>query len=238
MKRILQKLIAESGYCSRRAGEDLIRRGQVKVNGVVAKPGDIADDDDKVVVRGQAIGAPKEKVYIKMNKPIGYTCTNRQFKGEKNIFELAESLPSGVFTIGRLDKNSRGLILISNDGDLTLKLTHPRHAHEKVYEVKVKSDITDLTAQKAKAAFIKGVPFNEDEGIAKAKKVDYLGEGFFKIVLCEGKKRQIRRMFEWVGLRVIDLKRVSFAGLEIGSLPEGKWGYLNKAEVERLKKLA
>ena len=238
MKRILQKLIAESGYCSRRAAEELINRGQVKLNGVLAKPGDMADDDDKVKVRGQVIGAPREKVYIKMNKPIGYTCTNRQFKGEKNIFELAESLPSGVFTIGRLDKNSRGLILITNDGDLTLKLTHPRHAHEKVYEVKVRSDVTDLSAQKAKEVFIKGVPFNEDEGIAKAKKVDYLGEGFFRLVLCEGKKRQIRRMFEWAGLRVIDLKRVSFAGLELGSLPEGKWGYLNKAEIERLKKLA
>jgi pseudouridine synthase len=237
MKRILQKLIAESGYCSRRAAEDLIRKGQVKLNGVLAKPGDMADDDDNVKVRGQVIGAPREKVYIKMNKPIGYTCTNRQFKGEKNIFELAESLPSGVFTIGRLDKNSRGLILISNDGDLTLKLTHPRHAHEKVYEVKVRSDVTDLSAQKAKEVFIKGVPFNLDEGVAKAKKVDYLGDGFFRVVLAEGKKRQIRRMFEWAGLKVIDLKRVSFAELEIGSLPEGKWGYLNKAEIERLKKL-
>jgi len=237
MKRILQKLIAESGYCSRRAAEDLIRKGQVKLNGVLAKPGDMADDDDNVKVRGQVIGAPREKVYIKMNKPIGYTCTNRQFKGEKNIFELAESLPSGVFTIGRLDKNSRGLILISNDGDLTLKLTHPRHAHEKVYEVKVRSDVTDLSAQKAKEVFIKGVPFNLDEGVAKAKKVDYLGDGFFRVVLAEGKKRQIRRMFEWAGLKVIDLKRVSFAELELGSLPEGKWGYLNKAEIERLKKL-
>ncbi len=237
MKRILQKLIAESGYCSRRAAEDLIRRGQVKINGELAKPGDMADDNDAVKVRGQIIGAPREKVYIKMNKPIGYTCTNRQFKGEKNIFELAESLPSGVFTVGRLDKNSRGLLLLSNDGDLTLKLTHPRLAHEKVYEVKVRSDISDLSAQKAKAAFIKGIPFNLDEGVAKAKRVEYLGSGFFKIVLCEGKKRQIRRMFDWTDLRVIDLKRVSFAGLELGSLPEGKWGYLNKAEIERLKKL-
>lgn len=238
MKRILQKLIAESGYCSRRAAEDLINKGQVKLNGVLAKPGDMADESDSVKVRGQIIGAPREKVYIKMHKPVGYTCTNRQFKGEKNIFELADSLPSGVFTIGRLDKNSRGIILITNDGDLTLKLTHPRHAHEKVYEIKVRSDVSDLSAQKAKEIFIKGVPFNEDEGIAKAKKVDYLGEGFFKLVLCEGKKRQIRRMFDWAGLKVIDLKRVSFAGLELGSLPEGKWGYLNKAEIEKLKKLS
>ncbi len=237
MKKILQKLIAEAGYCSRRAAEDLIKRGQVKINGVLAKPGDMADENDKIKVRGQIIGAPKEKVYIKMNKPIGYTCTNRQFKGEKNIFELAESLPSGVFTIGRLDKNSRGLILISNDGDLTLKLTHPRMAHEKIYEVKVRADISDITVGKIKTNFIKGISFGLEEGIAKAKKVDYLGDGAFKIILCEGKKRQIRRMFESVEIRVIDLKRVSFAGLELGSLPEGKWGYLNKAEIERLKKM-
>lgn len=237
MKKILQKIIAEAGYCSRRAAEDLIRRGQVKLNDVTAKPGDMADENDKIKVRGQIIGAAREKIYIKMNKPIGYTCTNRQFKGEKNIFELAESLPSGVFTIGRLDKNSRGLILITNDGDLTLKLTHPRMAHEKVYEVRVRADISDITVNKIKTNFTKGISFGLEEGVAKAKKVEYFDEGMFKIILCEGKKRQIRRMFESVGIRVIDLKRISFAGLELGNLPEGKWGYLNKSEIERLKKM-
>ncbi len=236
MKKILQKIIAEAGYCSRRAAEDLIKKGQVKLNGVLAKVGDMADETDKIKVRGEVIGAAREKVYIKMNKPVGYTCTNRQFKGEKNIFELAESLPSGVFTIGRLDKNSRGLILITNDGDLTLKLTHPRMAHEKVYEVRVRADIDEKTVSKIKVNFIKGVPFGMDEGIAKAKKVEYLEDGIFRIILTEGKKRQIRRMFESVETRVIDLKRVNFAGLELGNLPEGKWGYLNKAEIERLKK--
>ncbi len=237
MKKILQKIIAESGYCSRRAAEDLIKKGQVKLNGVLAKVGDMADETDKIKVRGEVIGAARDKVYIKMNKPVGYTCTNRQFKGEKNIFELAESLPSGVFTIGRLDKNSRGLILITNDGDLTLKLTHPRMAHEKVYEVRVRADIDEKTVGKIKVNFIKGIPFGMDEGIAKAKKVEYLEDGMFRIVLTEGKKRQIRRMFESVETRVIDLKRVNFAGLELGNLPEGKWGYLNKAEIERLKKM-
>jgi pseudouridine synthase len=237
MKKILQKIIAEAGYCSRRAAEDLIKRGQVKLNGVLAKVGDMADENDKIKVRGEVIGAARDKVYIKMNKPVGYTCTNRQFKGEKNIFELAESLPSGVFTIGRLDKNSRGLILITNDGDLTLKLTHPRMAHEKVYEVKVRADISDITVSKIKTNFIKGIIFGMDEGTATAKRVDYLGDGMFKIILTEGKKRQIRRMFESVEVRVIDLKRISFAGLELGNLPEGKWGYLNKTEIERLKKM-
>lgn len=237
MKKILQKIIAESGYCSRRAAEDLIKKGQVKLNGVLAKVGDMADETDKIKVRGEVIGAARDKVYIKMNKPVGYTCTNRQFKGEKNIFELAESLPSGVFTIGRLDKNSRGLILITNDGDLTLKLTHPRMAHEKVYEVRVRTDIDEKTVGKIKVNFIKGIPFGMDEGIAKAKKVEYLEDGMFRIILTEGKKRQIRRMFESAEVRVIDLKRVNFAGLELGNLPEGKWGYLNKAEIERLKKM-
>lgn len=237
MKKILQKIIAEAGYCSRRAAEDLIHRGQVKLNGITAKPGDMADENDQIKVRGQLIGAPREKIYIKMNKPIGYTCTNRKFKDEKNIFELASTLPSGVFTIGRLDKNSRGLILITNDGDLTLKLTHPRMAHEKIYEVKVRADIDDKTIGKIKTNFIKGIPFGLEEGIAKAKKVEYLEDGLFRIILTEGKKRQIRRMFESVETRVIDLKRISFAGLELGNLPEGKWGLLNKAEIEKLKKM-
>ena len=110
-------------------------------------------------------------------------------------------------------------------------------AHEKIYDVRVRADISDATVNKIKTNFKKGISFGLEEGIAKAKKVEYFDEGIFRIILCEGKKRQIRRMFESVGIRVIDLKRVSFAGLELGNLPEGKWGYLNKSEIERLKKM-
>ncbi len=237
MKKILQKIIAESGYCSRRAAEDLIKRGQVKLNNILAKPGDMADENDQIKVRGKILNGPQEKVYLKMNKPVGYTCTNREFKNEKNIFTLAGKLPKGVFTVGRLDKNSRGLILITNDGDLNLKLTHPRLGHEKVYEVKINQETDEKLALKIKNNFLKGIPFDLEEGIARAKRVDHLGGNQFKIVLTEGKKRQIRRMFEALKIRVADLKRVSFAGVELDRLAEGKWGKLTKNEIERLKKL-
>ena len=238
MKIILQKFIAQTGFASRRAAEKMIQLGQVKVNGISAKVGDMADETDKISIRGKVIGNVKEKVYIKMNKPAGYTCTTRTFKDEKNIYSLAESMPTGVFPVGRLDKDSRGLLLLTNDGDLALILSHPRFAHEKIYEVRVPSDITDETASHAKDAFIKGINFGQEEGVAKAKKVTYLQNGLFEIVLAEGKKRQLRRMFSDVKIKVLDLKRIKFAGLELGRLPEGKWGYLNKAEVDKLKKIS
>jgi pseudouridine synthase len=240
MKIILQKLIAQSGYCSRRAAEVLINRGQVKLNGRAAEPGATADTDDRIEIRGQIIGAPKDRVYIKLNKPTGYTCTTRRFAGEKNIFELSDNWPRGLFSIGRLDKNSHGLLLLTNDGDLTLKLTHPRSGLEKIYEVRVAENVKPLTEQialKARSLFLKGIPLNEDEGIAKAKAVKYLQNGLFLLTLTEGKKREIRRMFDYADLKVMDLKRISFAGIELGNLPEGKWGYLSKVEVEKLKRM-
>jgi pseudouridine synthase len=237
MKKILQKIIAETGFCSRRSAETMIKKGQVKLNGVLAVPGDMAEEGDKITVAGRLIGSPKSKVYIKMNKPKGYTCTTREFKNEQNIYELSDSIPRGVFPVGRLDKDSRGLLFLTNDGDLSLKLSHPRFAHEKIYEVRVPSDVPDLSVEKAKAAFLKGINLGQEEGIAKAKKVKYLQNGLFEITLDEGKKRQIRRMFADVKLKVLDLKRIKFAGLELGNLPEGKWGYLNKKELDDFKKL-
>ena len=237
MKIILQKLIAQTGFASRRAAEKMIHLGQIKVNGLVAKVGDLADEQDEISVRGKIIGGVKDKIYIKMNKPAGYTCTTRTFKDEQNIYSLAVSMPSGVFPVGRLDKDSRGLLLLTNDGDLSLKLSHPRFAHEKVYEVRVPNDISDKDALLARAAFLKGINLGQEEGVAKAKKVSYLQNGLFEIVLCEGKKRQLRRMFADVKIKVLDLKRIKFAGLELGRLPEGKWGYLNKTEVDNLKKI-
>lgn len=237
MKKILQKIIAETGFCSRRSAETMIKQGRVKLNGVLAVPGDMAEEGDKITVAGRVIGAPRSKVYIKMNKPKGYTCTTREFKNEQNIYELSDSIPKGVFPVGRLDKDSRGLLFLTNDGDLSLTLSHPRFAHEKIYEVRVPSDISDLSAEKAKAAFLKGINLGQEEGVATAKKVKYLQNGLFEITLNEGKKRQIRRMFADVKLKVLDLKRIKFAGLELGNLPEGKWGYLNKKELDDFKKL-
>lgn len=231
---VLQKAIAESGYSSRRKAEEIIRGGHVKINGREALIGDLADPEkDKITISGRLISKPEEKVYIMLNKPLGYTCTNRRFTGEQNIFELV-NLPIRLFAVGRLDKDSRGLILLTNDGDLTQKISHPKFEHDKEYEVRIRDDVVnpELVIKK----LLNGVDIGEGDGAVKAIRAKYLQNGLFRITLNEGKKRQIRRMFAVLGTRVDDLKRISISGLNLEDLPEGKWDYLDKEEIEKLKK--
>lgn len=229
---ILQKAIANSGYCSRRKADELIRNGHVKIDGRVAIIGEQADPKiNKITIDGSLIGEEEKKVYIMLNKPLGYTCTNRNFKNEKNIFELVD-LPERLFAIGRLDKDSHGLILLTNDGDLTLKLSHPRFEHDKEYEVRVRDEV--INPDMVVKNLLKGIDIGHDDGIVKAVKAKYLQSGLFVITLNEGKKRQIRRMFDALGTRVVDLKRISISGLELGNLPEGKWDYLDQEETAYL----
>lgn len=232
MKMILQKLIAESGYSSRRKAEEAIRNGHVKVNGHEAFIGDYADSEkDKITINGRLISKPEKKIYIILNKPLGYTCTNRRFAGEKNIFDLVD-LPVRLFTVGRLDKDSHGLVLLTNDGDLAQKISHPKFGHDKEYEVKVRDEV--VNAELVINKLLKGVDIGDDDGVVKAVKAKYLQNGLFRIILNEGKKRQIRRMFETLGTRVVDLKRISISGLTLEDLPEGKWDYLDKEEIANL----
>lgn len=233
MKMILQKAIAESGYSSRRKAEELIRNGEVSVNGNLAFIGEQADpENDTITVRGRLISKPEKKVYIMLNKPLDYTCTNRRFVNEKNIFDLVD-LPVRLFAVGRLDKDSRGLVLLTNDGDLTQKISHPKFGHSKEYEVKIRDEVVNpgLVIKNLSS----GIDIGEGDGRVKAIDVKYLQNGIFRITLNEGKKRQIRRMFGALGTRVVDLKRISLSGLTLGDLPEGKWDYLDKEEIEKLK---
>jgi len=233
MKIIIQKIIAASGYASRRQAEEMLRAGRVKVNGVTAQAGDKAEAGvDRITVSGHPIGEAAPKIYIKLNKPLGYTCTNKRFPGEKNIFDLVD-VPERLFAVGRLDKDSRGLILLTNDGDLTQRLAHPRFEHAKVYEVRIGGGVKNAGAICERLT--KGVDIGEDDGIARAKKAEYLQNKTFIITLSEGKKRQIRRMFGVLDLDVLDLKRVRLAGLELGVLAEGHWAYLTKEEVKELE---
>jgi pseudouridine synthase len=233
MKMILQKIIATSGYCSRRQADALIRAGRVSVNGQLATIGDQADPlKDVITVQGKILPPPASKIYIKLNKPRDYVCTNRSFPGEKSIFDLI-NLDERLFAVGRLDKDSCGLVLLTNDGDLTLKLSHPRFQHAKLYEVKIKEKITNPEWVLAK--FQKGVDIGEDDGIVRVKSIKYLQNGLFVITLSEGKKRQIRRMFKALDLQVTDLRRVNLAGLELGNLAEGRWAYLAPEEISQLK---
>lgn len=240
-KVVLQKFISSSGHCSRRKAEELIRLGKVKVNGEMAELGTRVDENDEVKVGGRLIKNQNEKIYIILNKPEGYVCTNRKFDGEKNVFDLLvdktgkqHALRDKLFVVGRLDKNSQGLVLLTNDGELAQKITHPKYGHEKVYLVKIrKSDSDcDFITKKLK----QGIDIGEGDGEVKANKVVCVGNNLFEIVLTQGKKRQIRRMFDALGLKVEKLERTCIGGVCLNHLPVGKWECLCESDLKKLRK--
>lgn len=244
MKIVLQKLIASSGKYSRRKAEELIRSGRVLVNDNEAILGQRADlEEDIIKVDGKPISASSNLIYIKFNKPAGFVSTNAQFSSERNIFELID-IKEKVFPVGRLDKNSRGLMLLTNDGNLTQKLTHPSFEHDKIYEARIKfvgRNINNVNLEKEISsrqlikAMEEGLDIGEGDGIARAKRVELLKSDFFQVILNEGKKRQLRRMFSVLGFKVLDLKRIEIAGLKLAGLAEGNWQYLTEKELKDLK---
>lgn len=239
MADVLQKIIADSGLASRRQAETLIRGGAVKINGEKAKLGDRAEPDkDKITVKGKPLPKKQSFTYLKLNKPTGYTCSNRKFPGEKNIYDLVKN-SSRLFSIGRLDKDSRGLILLTNDGALTQKLSHPKYRHEKIYVVKAdQGDRQELTIKTVKLVLQKlrsGVDIGEGDGVVRAKDSQYLENNTFKVILTEGKKRQVRRMFRSLKMKVYDLKRIEFAGVRLDKLEEGAIKPLTEKEITALK---
>ena len=232
MKIVLQKFIAEAGICSRRKAEDFIKDGLVTVNGVVAHLGDRADESDEVLLDGEKITKQDKEVYIILNKPKGYTCTSRQFSEEKNIFDLV-NVKERLFVVGRLDKDSEGLVLLTNDGDLTQKITHPKYEHEKKYLVSIVG--RGLEARAIQNEFKQGVDIGDGDGVVKAKSVKSVGIDKFEIILTQGKKRQIRRMFGVLGCDVLNLIRTKIGNIEMGDLKLGEWRYLDEAEIKGLK---
>lgn len=234
MNIILQKIIAGSGLCSRREAERLIKAGKVKVNGQKAVVGELADPEiDEIRVSGRLLPQTEKKIYIKLNKPVGYTCSNRRFPGEKNVFDLVRT-KERLFSVGRLDKDSRGLLLLTNDGAWAQKLSHPRFGQEKRYEVKLREPFEN--PKMAAKKLLSGFDIGEGDGRVKAAGARYLQNDLFIITLNEGKKRQIRRMFQKLGAHVVDLKRISFGALELGDLPEGRFEYLNPNAIDSLRK--
>ncbi|MFZ6015847.1 MAG: pseudouridine synthase [Patescibacteria group bacterium] len=226
----LQKVIAEAGFCSRRKAEDLIRAGEVQVNGRKAVIGQSVTPGDQITINGKPLQGRQTKIYLALNKPVGYTCTSRRFKGEKNIFDLV-NVDERLFVVGRLDKNSRGLVILTNDGDYAQKMSHPRFHHEKIYEVTVEPPLSrgeskggsgrSREAAEIITCLTKGIT---DEGdFLIAKKAQYLGNDKFRITLTEGKKRQLRRMFGALDLRVTDLVRTQIGNIRLGDLPEGRY---------------
>lgn len=232
----LQKYFTDCGVLSRRAAEDEIKAGKVRVNGVTAQLGDKIDPETDVVeYKGKRIEAKKDSdfVYILLNKPTGIVTSAKDEKGRVCVTDIVKC-GKRVYPVGRLDLNSQGLILMTNDGELTNKLTHPRHEIPKIYEVDVVGKVTTeqlhtLNSSMTVDGYIL-LPV-KTEFIAKNEKYTTL-----RMTLFEGRNRQIRKMCEQVGLRVAKLTRVAIGSITLGNLECGKWRYLTKEEIKSLKK--
>ena len=232
----LQKFIADSGLMSRRAAEAEIERGSVSVNGHVATLGTkINPREDTVTYKGKKISAKRsEKTYVMINKPRGYLSSTSDTHGRKCVTELVENLSARLYPVGRLDLISEGMLLLTDDGELKNRLTHPKYSLPKVYRVKVSGEVSD------EQLLILTSPMEIDG--YKLMPVDVIrGEHnesgtVLKFTLREGRNRQIRKMCEIAGLTVKRLCRVSIGNLKLGGLPVGKWRYLEADEVEYLYK--
>jgi len=227
----LQKFLSSAGVCSRRKGERLIEAGRVKVNGMrVSELGTKVDSDkDFVELDGQPVSINSESIYIALNKPKGYVSSCYQ-KGYKTVLDLLD-ISERVYPVGRLDKDSTGLLLLTNDGRLHYRLTHPSFDHEKEYEVTVAKPLVEGVLRK----LAQGLPMMGTK--TRPARVKRISARCFLIVLQEGKNRQIRRMLRKVGNQVIDLKRLRIANIRLGSLPPGGWRYLADKEKDKLLKL-
>jgi 23S rRNA pseudouridine2605 synthase len=232
----LQKYIADSGLMSRRAAEKEIEMGNVSVNGHVAPLGTKVDPrNDNVTFRGKKIRYEKpEYIYIMMNKPRGYLSSTSDDRERKCVTDLLDGVSARVYPVGRLDLISEGMLLLTNDGELKNRLTHPSHSVPKVYRVKVGGEVSDEQYEILTSALI-----IDDY---KIKPVDVVvsesdeSGTVLKMTLHEGRNRQIRKMCEQAGLTVKRLSRVSIGNLKLDGLPVGKWRYLDEKEVEYLYK--
>ena len=233
MKERLQKILSSRGICSRRKAEELITAGKVSVNGSPAKLGDAADPElDEILVEGKPLPAAEGFVYILLNKPRGYVTTLSDEKGRPNAAQLVADCGVRVYPVGRLDMDSEGLLLFTNDGEFANTLMHPKHEVEKTYD-------TWVTGYNPGCFKRLGEPMELDGyhlRIPKLKLLKVEGKtARIRITIHEGRNRQVRRMCEIAGMHVTRLKRVKEGALELGDLPKGKWRYLNPDEVERLK---
>jgi 23S rRNA pseudouridine2605 synthase len=221
----LQKYLASCGVASRRKAEELIRAGKVAVNGtVVTTMGTkVEPGKDKVAVDGRIVRPEDNKIYLKINKPAGYYSSCVSQRGERTVLDLVKGVKERLFPIGRLDVSSEGLMILTNDGELANQLMHPRYEHEKEYLVNVKCPMTNDQLLKLQG---------------ETAKIFLLGPKELRVILKEGKNRQIRKMVEAVGNKVVGLQRVRIGNVRLGDLPLGQCSCLTPAEVRALTALS
>lgn len=231
MTERLQKILSSRGVASRRAAEEMIKAGLVRVNGAVAHLGDSADpDQDEITVDGKMLPSRQEYVYILLNKPRGYVTTLSDEKGRPNVTDLVDC-GVRVYPVGRLDMDSEGLLLLTNDGEFANAMMHPKHEVDKTYEVWVKGYHEKATALLGQPIELDGYRIKKP-GVklifANGEKAKYL------VTIHEGRNRQVRRMCQAAGMTVTRLRRISEGKLSLGDLPLGKWRQLTEDEVKKL----
>lgn len=229
----LQKFMADNGIASRRKCEEIIESGQVKVNGQTAHIGDkVNPKKDRVSVNGKLISVKDKPVYIMLHKPRGYITTMLDEQGRKCVAELVSDIPDRIYPVGRLDRESEGLLLMTNDGAFSNALTHPAKHVPKTYRVTIRPKITDEQIN----AFHNGIEIDgrmtAPAGLRVLEKTE--GRVVCEVILYEGRNRQIRRMFEELGIEVARLKRTAVGSVKLGMLQPGKWRELTADEVRRL----
>lgn len=233
----LNKFLAQAGVASRREADRMITEGRISVNNTVVEELGVQIDPTKDTVRvdGRNVKKEKEEFFLLLNKPAGYLVTLKDPFKRPTVLELLPKLKRRVFPVGRLDLNSEGLLLLTNHGELANRLMHPRYRIKKVYEMRTKG----IPSRKSLQRLEKGIHL-DGKKTAPAK-VTHLGadskNARIRIELTEGRKREIRRMFEAIGYSLFSLKRINYAGIAIGTLKKGQWRYLTPSEITHLKKL-
>lgn len=226
----INKYLSEVGFCSRRAADRLLEEGRITINGRVPELGTKVSDEDEIFVDGKTIKKTEEEfVYIAFNKPVGIVCTTDTKREKNNIVDYINH-PKRIFPIGRLDKPSEGLILLTSDGDIVNKILRAKNNHEKEYYVRVDKPITEKFLEKMR----NGVPILDT--VTKKCEVEKIDTMNFRIVLTQGLNRQIRRMCEYLGYEVKKLKRIRIMNIKL-DLPVGKWRNLTPQEMNELNGL-
>lgn len=227
----INKYIAHSGYTSRRKADDLIIKGKVKINGeIISEPGYKVVDGDRVEVDGEILSLEK-KFYIKLYKPTGFITSNFDPFNEKDLNDLVK-IDERFFAAGRLDKDSEGLLIITNDGDFTNNLIHPKYKLDKEYIVKIDKKLT----KNQEISFEKGLDIGNGEKTSDAK-LEYLGNDTYRVIIHQGYNRQIRRMFNVFKANVINLRRIRIGKIELSDLSEKEYRYFNKEELKFVEEI-
>ena len=232
MKQRLQKILSDRGVASRRRAEELIRGGLVAVNGQIASLGDSADPDtDEITLAGNPIPAARDYIYLMLNKPRGYVTTLSDEKGRPTAASLVADCGQRVYPIGRLDMDSEGLLLFTNDGSFANRAMHPSHEIQKTYQVWVSGYTQDGFQRLQEPVVLDGYRIKPP----KLRLLSYKNDrAELEITIHEGRNRQIRRMCQMAGMQVTRLKRIREGQLELGSLPLGKWRYLTEEEQKKI----